>query len=399
MLEQIERDVLPRVRHAPGPRHPPHQPVAARVPPVFAPPVRMPAFKPHLARQRQAKALAMAESAALRRLDAVRCLLRHGAEQHIERVETTAYAAARPEVSVIVSLYNYAGVVTETLDSIVASEDVDLEVIVVDDHATDCSREVVREFLDAHPDVPMLLLGKDANEGLAAARNTAFAAARSDLVMVLDADNTIYPDLPAQARRCPASRAGRGRRVRDPCGLRAAASRPQCDRLGRRAAVPCELHRRPGDDPAQHVGASRRLPGGRRSRLRVGGLGPVAAPRARTVVTRSSCRRSSAATASQHGSMIALTNLASDDAIAAMRARYPRLPWPAPTGWHSAPEPGPTDPHRYTAPAYVTPNRGCESQPALPAVAEGAAHPLQEVGARVGLEPAEPAVADAASSR
>jgi hypothetical protein len=27
--------------------------------------------------------------------------------------------------------------------------------------------------------------------------------------------------------------------------------------------------------------------------------------------------------------MIALTNLATDDAIAAMRKRYPNLPWPA----------------------------------------------------------------------
>jgi hypothetical protein len=31
----------------------------------------------------------------------------------------------------------------------------------------------------------------------------------------------------------------------------------------------------------------------------------------------------------QQGSMIALTNLATDEAIAAMRDRYPSLPWPA----------------------------------------------------------------------
>jgi hypothetical protein len=31
----------------------------------------------------------------------------------------------------------------------------------------------------------------------------------------------------------------------------------------------------------------------------------------------------------QRGSMIALTNLATDDAIAAMRKRYPDLPWPS----------------------------------------------------------------------
>jgi hypothetical protein len=31
----------------------------------------------------------------------------------------------------------------------------------------------------------------------------------------------------------------------------------------------------------------------------------------------------------QQGSMIALTNLATDDAIAAARARHPSLPWPS----------------------------------------------------------------------
>ena len=30
----------------------------------------------------------------------------------------------------------------------------------------------------------------------------------------------------------------------------------------------------------------------------------------------------------QAGSMVALTNLAADDAIAVMRRRYPTLPWP-----------------------------------------------------------------------
>jgi hypothetical protein len=33
----------------------------------------------------------------------------------------------------------------------------------------------------------------------------------------------------------------------------------------------------------------------------------------------------------QQGSMIALTNLATDEAIDAIRQRYPRLPWPVET--------------------------------------------------------------------
>ena len=65
--------------------------------------------------------------------------------------------------------------------------------IVVEDHATDDSRAVVQRFIGDHPNVPMTLVAKDANEGLAAARNTGFELARAPLVMVMDADNMIYP--------------------------------------------------------------------------------------------------------------------------------------------------------------------------------------------------------------
>ena len=86
---------------------------------------------------------------------------------------------AAPEVSVIVTVFNYASVVGETLESIAASRDVALEVVVVDDHSTDDSRDVVARFLVEHPDVPMLLLGCEANRGLPAARNLGIDRARA----------------------------------------------------------------------------------------------------------------------------------------------------------------------------------------------------------------------------
>lgn len=162
-------------------------------------PKRLRAFKPYADILGRAKQIALAESETLRRLEAVQALLQHNAEQHIQRTETAAYSAsiqpngAAPEVSVLVTLYDYESLVTETLDSILASRGVDLEVVVVEDHATDNSRQVVIDYLAAHPDVPMVVLAKDANEGLAAARNTGIAACRADLVMVMDADNLVYP--------------------------------------------------------------------------------------------------------------------------------------------------------------------------------------------------------------
>ena len=127
--------------------------------------------------------------------------------QQLHREETPAFVAAEPEVSVLVTLYNYEHLVTDTLESILASTDVSLEIIVVEDHATDGSRDVVRRFMAQHPDAPMCLLAKDANEGLAAARNTGLEHCRADLVMMMDADNLVYPTClrrPAEPLPAPA---------------------------------------------------------------------------------------------------------------------------------------------------------------------------------------------------
>ena len=92
------------------------------------------------------------------------------------------------------TLYNYAHVVVETLDSLAASTDVSIEIVVVDDHSTDDGRDVVRAWMDDHDDLPVLLLGRENNCGLPKARNHGIERARSDKVMIIDADNLVYPN-------------------------------------------------------------------------------------------------------------------------------------------------------------------------------------------------------------
>lgn len=161
-------------------------------------PKRLGVFRPYATILSRAKELALAEGEALRQLEAAQSLLHHNAPQFIERTETPAYVAGVaegtvPEVSVVVTLYDYESLVHETLDSILASVDIDFEVVIVEDHATDNSRAVARAYLARHPDVAMVVLTKDANEGLAAARNTGIAVCRAALVMIMDADNLVYP--------------------------------------------------------------------------------------------------------------------------------------------------------------------------------------------------------------
>ncbi len=153
----------------------------------------LPAFRPTAVfRERLFEALT-AEMRLLRRIDQTRCLARHGVDDHVQRIESTSYAAARPEISVVVTVYNYAHVVIETLDSIVSSTDVDLEIVIVDDHSADDGRAAVERWMGHHPGTPTLLLGSDVNRGLPASRNLGFEHARAPKVMVMDADNLVYP--------------------------------------------------------------------------------------------------------------------------------------------------------------------------------------------------------------
>ena len=153
----------------------------------------LPAFRPTHEIRRGIFAALQAETRLLREIERTRCLLRHGTDDHAELVESAAWPGANPEVSVIVTLYNYRDVVGETIRSIIASRDIEFEIVIVDDHSTDDGREVVRGLLAQHPDIPIRLVGSDVNRGLPVARNLGFTHARADKIMVMDADNLVYP--------------------------------------------------------------------------------------------------------------------------------------------------------------------------------------------------------------
>ena len=291
-------------------------------------PVRLGPFRPFLPALVAAKRLAMAENAAVQRLDAVACELVHGSRQHITHAETPAFAGATPEVSVVVSLYNYADVVVDTLASVAASEEIDFELIVVEDHATDDSRAVVQKFIDDHPTVSMTLIAKDANAGLAAARNTGFEHARAPLVMVMDADNTIYPS----CLRKLADALGDNPDVDGAYAI----LEDFGDQRNIRSALAWDIDRlcRANYIDAQAMlrkAAWQRLGGYRADDDLVYGWEDwdlwlrLAAEGGRAMLVTQILGRYRV----QRGSMIALTNLATDDAIAAMRKRYPTLPWPS----------------------------------------------------------------------
>jgi glycosyltransferase involved in cell wall biosynthesis len=158
-------------------------------------------FQPFEDLRTQAKELTLAEHRLMRSLDRTEAYLVHGDPDHCQITRSSVWGISdaetlplfTPKVSVVVSLYNYAAVVAETLDSGAASQGMVFEVIVVHDHSRDDSVRVARAALEQYPDLQWTLVERAANRGLAAARNFGVQMATGKYVMIIDADNHVYP--------------------------------------------------------------------------------------------------------------------------------------------------------------------------------------------------------------
>jgi hypothetical protein len=139
------------------------------------------------------KELLDGETELLQRVEALQARLLYGHADHVDVSVTKTWEGFVPQVSVVITSYNYEAFITEAMESVVSSMEVAVELIVVDDHSADGSVELVRGFMEDAPWFPTMLLVKAANEGVGIARNTGIAQARADRVFILDADNLIYP--------------------------------------------------------------------------------------------------------------------------------------------------------------------------------------------------------------
>lgn len=97
---------------------------------------------------------------------------------------------ANLSVSVIIAAYNEARVIARTIDAVLASRNVDLEVIVVDDGSTDTTADEVRIRYGNDPRVQLV---RQPNGGKASALNRGIQQARGDLLVSLDADTVFTP--------------------------------------------------------------------------------------------------------------------------------------------------------------------------------------------------------------
>lgn len=94
------------------------------------------------------------------------------------------------DVSIIIAAWNAEPFIAQALSDALAQRGVSLEIVVADDASTDGTAAVVAGVKD--PRVRYVRLPR--NQGPGGARNAAFAAAKGEWLMVLDADDRIEPD-------------------------------------------------------------------------------------------------------------------------------------------------------------------------------------------------------------
>ena len=95
--------------------------------------------------------------------------------------------AEKPCVSVIVPTFNRAWILKEAIDSVLAQNYRDFELIVIDDGSTDHTRDILHPYRDR------LTVIRQANAGVSAARNRGIRAASGRLIAFLDSDDLWLP--------------------------------------------------------------------------------------------------------------------------------------------------------------------------------------------------------------
>jgi glycosyltransferase involved in cell wall biosynthesis len=94
-----------------------------------------------------------------------------------------------PAISVVMPVFNPQDSVARALESVLAQELADFELIIVDDASTDAAVRVI----EGHADPRIILVQQPENRGGGAARNRGARQACGGLISFLDSDDVFRP--------------------------------------------------------------------------------------------------------------------------------------------------------------------------------------------------------------
>ncbi|MBQ7001954.1 MAG: glycosyltransferase [Oscillospiraceae bacterium] len=97
-----------------------------------------------------------------------------------------------PKISILIPVYNGEATIGRAVRSVLAQDETDLEVIVVNDGSTDGTAALLDEIAGENPNVLPI---HQKNGGVSKARNTALEHATGEYLMFLDADDELAPGI------------------------------------------------------------------------------------------------------------------------------------------------------------------------------------------------------------
>ncbi|WP_447636165.1 glycosyltransferase family 2 protein [Flavobacterium microcysteis] len=100
----------------------------------------------------------------------------------------------KPQVSILIPVYNREHLIIETLESIRSQSFLNWECILVDDHSTDNSIGVVTEFISQDPRFKLYKRPSEKQKGANACRNYGFEMAQGEFVNWFDSDDIMHPE-------------------------------------------------------------------------------------------------------------------------------------------------------------------------------------------------------------
>ena len=97
-------------------------------------------------------------------------------------------------ISVVIPTYNRAHLIGETLDSIMAQTYPDWECIIIDDHSTDSTDDIINTYLFKDPRFSYYKKPKQLPKGPSASRNYGLTKASGDYINWFDSDDLMHPE-------------------------------------------------------------------------------------------------------------------------------------------------------------------------------------------------------------
>lgn len=103
-------------------------------------------------------------------------------------IVAAAEHSREPKISIIIPCYNYSRYLSEAIESALAQDYPNLEVIVIDDGSTDGTKEEALKYKDRG-----VKYVYQPNQGVSSARNLGSSKAAGQYIMYLDADDKLEP--------------------------------------------------------------------------------------------------------------------------------------------------------------------------------------------------------------